>query len=128
MYNHICGLTRIEQAGEHNTNGESWWRQHHDLGLPFIRRNKRSSRYRRNDDSQKPMFCLENHLCNSARKLSIGKHWVFQRIHDLKHTSRQTSEWLNRRGVTFIEWSGQSPDLNPRENLWKELKIKVGER
>ena len=28
----------------------------------------------------------------------------------------------------FLEWSSQSPDLNPVQNLWKELKSKFGER
>ena len=27
-----------------------------------------------------------------------------------------------------MEWTSQSPDLNPFENLWRELKIRVAQR
>ena len=65
---------------------------------------------------------LREALIPSAQRLYPGGNYLFMQDNDPKHTSRCAREFFADNGIEWWKTPPESPNLNPIENLWHELK------
>ena len=67
---------------------------------------------------------LNLNLTAPARKLKLGRRWIFQQDNDPKHTSKPTQKWITESKIKLLPWPSQSLDMT----LWVELERRVHKR
>lgn len=78
-------------------------------------------------DAAKYVDILSRNLCSSANSMGLSE-FIFQQDNDPKHTAKLTKRYFESKNMNILEWPPQSPDMNPIENLWGDIKAVISEK
>jgi transposase len=68
---------------------------------------------------------LSTALHESVDMLGLNNKFVFQQDNAPCHTSKYTKAFFEENNIDVLSWPSQSPDLNPIENLWAYVEMRL---
>ncbi|GFW89169.1 transposable element Tcb1 transposase [Trichonephila clavipes] len=71
---------------------------------------------------------LQNKLLQTSRDLFGNQSWIFKDDNAPCHRAKVDQKWLEDHTVNRMNWSRQSPDLNPIDNLWFKIGYDISRK
>ena len=68
---------------------------------------------------------LEERLLPQLNDWFPDKDYIFQQDGAPCHTGKMTKKWFHSNKIRVLKLPGNSPDMNPIENLWESLKNEI---
>ena len=76
-------------------------------------------------NSDKYINVVDEIVLSNMNKLYPDGSGIFQQDLAPCHTSKKVKEFFSKKGLTVLQWPGNSPDINPIENLWAIIKQRL---
>ncbi|CAG8838701.1 26262_t:CDS:2, partial [Racocetra persica] len=68
---------------------------------------------------------LKEHAIPAIQRLVPNGPGIFQQDSASPHRYWKAKETLKKAGISILPWLAQSPDMNPMENMWHEVKRRL---
>ena len=76
-------------------------------------------------NTQKYISVLQTRLLPQINDWQCESDWIFQQDSAPCRTAKAVKSWIAKNNVQVLPWAGNSPDMNPIENLWELLKEEI---
>jgi len=67
---------------------------------------------------------LSTHMITELERVCLSGEGIFQQDLAPCHNSKKVKKFFEQNEIRLLQWPGNSPDINPIENLWAICKTK----
>ena len=79
-------------------------------------------------NAEKYMQVINNNVQKDMEEAFPNSEGIFQQDLAPCHRAKKVNTLLSEKGIRLLDWPGNSPDLNPIENLWAIVKLEAQNR